>query len=182
MRPTSRYMLVTYWKFVHPSEGSGINSVLVDILSFEDPAGLLSHILGFKGSKCIFPVRMRHPLCYGKSLSPLLEAGGIVSIVVQHRGCYLMNHHHMAHAGLSSLSLPIGSRRLGQFPAQACLSFITVDLSPRVRGSTQVGPTISAIWVRRELENPSTRRAPKLLEDYQGPACLLLRLFSKPPR
>ena len=59
------------------AEGSGINSVLVDILSSEDPAALLSHSLEFKGSKCIFPVRKRHPPCYGKSLSPLLlEAGG----------------------------------------------------------------------------------------------------------
>lgn len=104
-------------------------------------------------------------------------------MIVQHRGYYLMNHH-MAHAGFrTQLALPPCRVSPTWSISRAGLpSFIAVDLSPRVRGSTQVGPTISAIWERRELENPSTRRAPKLLEDYQGPACLLLRLFSKPPR
>lgn len=53
-----------------------------------------------------------------------------------------------------------------------------VDLSPRVRGSTASGPDHLRKLLRRELENPSTRRAPKLEEDY----CLPSSLFSKPPR
>lgn len=52
-----------------------------------------------------------------------------------------------------------------------------VDLSPRVRGSTPSGPDHLRKLLRRELENPSTRRAPKLLEDYRLPSSL----FSKPP-
>ena len=38
------------------------------------------------------------------------------------------------------------------------LSFNHVDLSPRVRGSTQVGPTISAIWVQARAGEPQHSR------------------------
>ena len=157
---------------------------IVDILSFEDPAGF--HRIAWDprvasvGSPFVSGVSMLQPL----STSSSSKQGACSSDNPPKAPAILplgQPHGTHAHAGFSS-HIPIGSRRIVQFPAQACLSFITVDLSPRVRGSTQVGPTISAIWVRRELENPSTRRAPKLLEDYQGPACLLRRLFSKPPR
>ena len=88
-------------------------------------------------------------------------------MIVQHRGYYLMNHH-MAHAGFKTqLALPPHRVSPTWSISRAGLPFIhhcrSLASCPRLH--SKVGPTISAIWERRELENPSTRRAPKLLED-----------------
>ena len=66
----------------------------------------------------------------------------------------------------SSTSLS-GLAELFNFPQAMLAPFIQScrSLASCPRLHSKVGPTISAIWERRELENPSTRRAPKLLED-----------------
>jgi len=130
--------------------------------------------------------RKQHPSCYGK-FYPLFLKQGAYSSINDRPAPGILPHeppHGTCRIQDSARSLlPIGSRRLGQFPAQACLSFITVDLSPRVRGSTPKWARPSPQSGRGESwRTPARGVLPSFLKTYQGPAFLLLRLFSKPPR
>jgi hypothetical protein len=112
--------------------------------------------------------RKQHPSCYGK-FYPLFLKQGAYSSINDRPALGILPHeppHGTCRIQDSARSpSPSGLADLVNFPRRLAFHS-SLSISRLVSAAPpKVGPTISAIWERRELENPSTRRAPKLLED-----------------